>query len=113
MTHGFVLQFQSLTEKYTQSIAVFASKNAVGGEDLTKLVLKAICLLKNSGALIHGVIGDSASTNRRMWKTLDINSSDINIDNLHNWFTHPLDEKRKIFMFSYTPHLIKCIRNRL
>lgn len=109
-THGLVLQFQSLTDKYTQPIAVFASQSAVKGEDLARLVLKAICLLENAGALIHGVISDGASTNRKMWKILQIDSS---IDGLKTYFPHPLDDKRKVFIFSDTPHLIKCVRNRL
>ena len=109
-THGLVLMFQSLTSKYTQPIACFASKSAVPGKDLAKIVLRAICLLENAGALIHGVIGDGASTNRKMWKLLGIDTS---IDGLKSFFDHPLDENRKIFLFSDTPHLIKCIRNRL
>lgn len=63
-THGLVLQFQSITEKYTQPIAVFASKNAVSGDDLAKFVLRAICLLENAGAFIHGVVGDEMTTTR-------------------------------------------------
>jgi len=42
-THGLMLIFQSLTEKYTQPIAVFASKASVVGEDLAKIILKGIC----------------------------------------------------------------------
>ena len=109
-SHGLVLMFQSLTEKYTQPIAVFASNKAVSGDDLAKIVLKAICLLEKAGALINGVIGDGASTNRKMWKNLNINST---IDNIRSHFNHPLDDNRKVFMFSDTPHLFKCIRNRL
>ena len=109
-SHGLILMFQSLTEKYTQPIAVFASSTPVCGGKLAKLVVKAICLLEKAGALIHGVIGDGAITNRKMWKLLRINS---NIDELKNYFTHPLDNDRKVFMFSDTPHLFKCIRNRL
>ena len=109
-THGLVIMFQCLTENYAQPIAVFASKNAVGGEELAKLVVKAICLLENAGAFVHGIIGDGASTNRKMWSVLGI-CTDMN--NLKNWLSHPLDQERKIFMFSDSPHLIKCIRNRL
>ena len=109
-THGLVLMFQSLTAKYSQPIACFASNKNVHGEELAKIVLRAICLLENAGAIIHGVIGDGASTNRKMWKILGINTT---INKLRSSFDHPLDEKRKIFMFSDTPHLIKCIRNRL
>lgn len=82
-THGLVLMFQSMTEKYTQPIAVFASKTPVAGDDLSKLVVKGICLLENSGAIVHGVIRDGASTNRKMWKLLKIDSS---VDGLRNYF---------------------------
>ena len=86
------------------------SSTPVSGDNLAKLIIKAICLLENHVALIHGVIVDGASTNRRMWKLLNI---DTDIDNLNNHFVHPLDESRKVFMFSDAPHLIKCIRNKL
>lgn len=67
-------------------------------------------MLANAGALIHGVIADGASTNRRMWTCLGVDTSNIN---LMTSITHPLFDDRKIFVFSDTPHLIKCIRNRL
>lgn len=108
--HGLVVQFQSLNDKFTQPIAVFASKNSVCGDELAKIVVKAICMLENAGAKIHGVIADGAKTNRRMWTCLGINSSR---DNLRTSFSHPLDEDRQVFIFSDMPHLIKCIRNRL
>jgi len=37
---------------------------------------------------------------------------DESLNNCNNCFVYPLDENRKIFMFSDTP-LFKCIRNRL
>ncbi|XP_051159622.1 uncharacterized protein LOC127285741 [Leptopilina boulardi] len=109
-THGLVLMFQSLTEKYSQPIAVFASKNSVHGNELAKLVVQSIYYLENCGAKIHGILGDGASTNDKMWKLLNIKSSR---EDTKCWFTHPCDENRKVFMFSDAPHLIKCIRNRL
>lgn len=108
--HGLVVQFQSINDKFCQPIAVFTSKNAVHGEELAKIVIKAICMLENAGAIIHGVVSDGASTNRKMWKHFGIDASQ---DNLKTFFTHPLNENRKVFVFSDTPHLIKCVRNRL
>lgn len=35
------------------------------------------------------------------------------INEVKNWFEHPTDENRKIFVFSDTPHIFKNIRNRL
>ena len=47
-THGRVLQYQSLTEKYTQPIAVFVSKHSVHGDELAKITLKANKVLEES-----------------------------------------------------------------
>ena len=54
--------FQSLTDSFTQPVAVFASKNSVKGDELSKLVVKAISFMEKNGAKIHGVIGDGAAT---------------------------------------------------
>lgn len=109
-THGLVLMFQPLADTYTQPIAVFASKNPVKGEELTKLVVKAIIYLERSGAKIHGVIADGAATNAKMWSMLGVSGA---MGNTKTWFTHPVDEERKVFVFSDAPHVIKNIRNRL
>ena len=110
-SHGLVFMFQSLTKKDDSlPIAVFASKNSVAGEEFSKLAVKAICLSEKAGAVIHGIIGDGASTNRKMWSMFNIETGK---ENLKNWFVHPLNDKRKIFIFSDAPHLIKCIRNAL
>ena len=57
-THGLVIMYQSLTENYSQPIATFASKNSVAGEELSKIIIKAVCLLEKAEVLIHGLIGD-------------------------------------------------------
>lgn len=102
--------FQSLAETYTQPIAVFASKSPVKGEELAKIAVKAIAYLEESGAKIHGINADGASTNKKMWSLLGITTS---IDDTKTWFSHPLDNEQKVFVFSDTPHLMKTIRNRL
>lgn len=109
-THGLVIMFQPLSDKYTQPIAVFASKNSVQGDELTKLVVEAIAFLENSGVKIHGVIADGAKTNQKMWSLLDVRGT---ISDTKTWFTHPLDTERKVFVFSDVPHVFKNIRNRL
>ncbi|XP_071572941.1 uncharacterized protein [Temnothorax nylanderi] len=109
-THGLVIMFQPLADKYTQPIAVFASKNPVKGDELAKLVVKAIAYLEKCGAKIHGVISDGAHTNRKMWSLLDVRGS---LHETKTWFTHPLDNERKVFVFSDVPHVFKNIRNRL
>lgn len=106
--HGLVLLFQPLADKFTQPIGVFVSTNSVKGE-LAKLVVTAKTLLENSGARIHGVLGDGARTNTKMGEMLEINSS---LQNTKTWFTHPLDNARRVF-FSPMPDLFKNIHNRL
>ncbi|XP_026819390.1 uncharacterized protein LOC113558072 [Rhopalosiphum maidis] len=86
--HGLVLMWQSLAEHFTQPIAVFASKGPVKGIDLAKLVIKAILLLEDAGGQVVGLTCDGASTNRFMWKELEIcskyNCINMNPDN-HVW----------------------------
>lgn len=98
-THGLVLMFQPLADSYTQPIAVFASKNPVKSDELAKIV----------GARIHGV-ADGAATNVKMWSILGISGS---MEDTKTWFMHPVDDDRKVFVFSDTPHVIKNVRNRL
>lgn len=80
------------------------------GMVLAQLIIKAISILENSGAKIDGIVSDGASTNRKLWVKLGISGS---IDCVKNYIIHPLDDSRKIFMFSDAPHLIKNVRNRL
>ena len=35
------------------------------------------------------------------------------LTNTRNWFQHPLNDDRKLFVFSDIPHVLKNIRNRL
>ncbi|XP_024876928.1 uncharacterized protein LOC112457862 [Temnothorax curvispinosus] len=109
-THGLVVMFQFLADTYTQPIAVFASKNPVKGEELAKLVVKGIIYLERCGTTIHGVIADGAATNQKMWSLLKVRGT---MQDTKTWFTHPLDDEKKVFVFSDTPHVIKNIRNRL
>lgn len=109
-THGLVFLFQPLADTFTQPIAVFASKGPTKGEELAKLAVKAIALLEISGVFIHGIISDGAHTNAKMGSILGVERS---INNTKTWFTHPLNNERKIFIFSDVPHIIKNIRNRL
>ena len=109
-THGLVLMYKAIAAKYTQPIAVFASKGPAQGTELAKIVIEAIMLLANVGAMVHGIISDGATTNRTMWSDLGISGVK---DKCQPFFTHPCEESRKIFVLSDTSHLIKTIRNRL
>jgi len=77
---------------------------------LAQLVIKSICLLENIGLRVDGVVSDGASTNRKLWIELGISGQKNKITNS---FEHPLNPKRKVFMFADAPHLIKNVRNRL
>lgn len=109
-THGLVLMFQPLADSYTQPIAVFASKGPVGGLTLTQIIIKAVFLLENAGAKVHGLVSDGAQTNRKVWKELGIRG---NLNDCQSHVEHFVDSARQFFVFSDTPHLIKNVRNRL
>jgi hypothetical protein len=82
----------------------------VNGTVLTQLLLKSIILLERAGAKIHGFVSDGATMNRKVWTELGLSGK---VDHFKNYFVHPLNDHRKVYAFSDTPHLIKCIRNRL
>lgn len=105
-----LLLFCPFGDSYAQPIGVFAAKNATKGSILAQLLLQAIVMLEEAGAKIHGFVCDGASTNRSMWNILGVNGS---LKESCNSFTHPVDPERKVFAFSDTPHLFKCVRNRL
>lgn len=109
-TSALVFMFQPLADKYTQPICAFASKGPVSGGVLAQLIVKAIVLLEQSGAKVHGVVSDAAASNRKFWTELGVNGS---LGNTKSWFEHPCGEDRKVYVFSDTPHLIKNVRNRL
>lgn len=108
--HGLVFMFIPFEDNYAQPVDVFALKGPTKGVVLTQLVIKAITVLEKAGAFIQGIICDGAVPNRKFWSEMGICGK---INKVKNWFEHPTDEKRKIYVFSNTPHLSKNIRNRL
>lgn len=77
---------------------------------MAQLVIKSICFLENIGLKVNGVVSDGASTNRKLWEEFGISGQK---NRIINSFEHPLNPKRKVFMFADSPHLIKNVRNRL
>jgi len=67
-------------------------------------------LLENVGAKIDGMVCDGAATNRKLWTEFEVSGQ---INKVKNYFSHPSDNKRKIYVLSDASHLIKCVRNRL
>ncbi|KAH7942060.1 hypothetical protein HPB49_020112 [Dermacentor silvarum] len=108
--HALVFMFIPFGESYTQPVGVFASRGPTKGTVLSQLVLQAIILLENAGAIVDGIVCDGASTNRRMWTELGI---DGKLGAKKNSFEHPMSDARKVYVFSDVPHLVKCVRNRL
>ena len=94
--HALVLMFYPLYEDYSQPIAVFTSNGPMSGDTLAKIVVQAIVLLENAGAKIHGVISDGGGPNRKMWNVMGCCRK---MDAFKNYFQHPLDDKRKVFIF--------------
>lgn len=89
---------------------MFASKGPTKGTLLAQLLIQCIVKLEQAGVFVDGVVCDGASTNRSMWKQLGISGA---LGSVVNAFEHPLDSSRKVYVLSDTPHLFKCIRNRL
>jgi len=102
--------FIPLADDYAQPIGVFASKGPTKGVVIAQLILKAITLLEASGAFIHGIVCDGSAPNRKFWTEMGISGK---LNSVKNWFEHPNDSKRKIFVLSDTPHLFKNVRNIL
>lgn len=66
--------------------------------------------MEDAGALVHGVVSDGASPNRKFWEHVGISGR---LGTEQCFFNHPIDPDRKVFVFSDAPHLIKTIRNHL
>lgn len=130
--HGLVFMFVPFAETYAQPIGVVASRGPTKGNrdrrlsppssfvfmmlilltgvHLARLVIQALILLEEAGAIVDGVVCDGAATNRAMWNQLGISGR---LDSCHHYFEHPVDGARKVYVFSDVPHLVKCARNRL
>ncbi len=61
------------------------------------------------GIRVMGVIFDGAATNISMCNKMGAN---ISIDNLTNWFSHPVT-KAKVYVFLDACHMLKLMRNLL
>ena len=107
--HGLVLLLQPLAADFDQPFAVFSSKGPTNGLTLARILIEAIVMLEQAGARIHGIVSDGASPNRKFWSEMGCSGKR---ENLKNWFCHPTEPDRKVFLFLDTPHLIKTVRNR-
>jgi hypothetical protein len=62
--HVPVFMFRPYKAKWVQPFACFASKGAAFGSILFELILKAIVILHNHGAVVKGVVSDGAQSNK-------------------------------------------------
>lgn len=108
--HGLIFMFQPLQGSFVQPVAVCMSKGPACGTTIAKLVIQAVSVLKKAGAIMHGVVSDGSAPNRKFWKEMGVSGK---INNVRSWFPLPTMADRKVYVFSDTPHLMKCVRNRL
>ncbi|KAI9560466.1 hypothetical protein GHT06_014488 [Daphnia sinensis] len=96
---------------WIQPFAVFASKHVTSGEDLYRLVLKALMLLEEHGAIVKSIVCDCADTNKIIWSLAGVycHTDDCKAI-LNNIMKFPTTQEMIYFMGN-APHLIKCIRN--
>ena len=119
--YALVFLFSSVHGSFHQPIGTYLSQNATKGETLAKLMLQAIVEVEKAGGLVDGIICDGATPNRKMWTFFGISGKIVHknkkgeIERRHASFymPNPVSQYRVIYFFSDTPHLIKCIRNRL
>ena len=111
--HALVFVFRPYMASWIQPFAVFASKNSTSGDDLHRLVLKALVLLEEHGAIVKSIVCDGAATNKKMWSLAGVyGHTDDHKAILNNVMLHPTNQE-KIFVMGDAPHLIKCIRNHI
>jgi len=108
--HALVFLFQPHMSGWVQTIGCFCAAGTTPTTVLAKLILRAIILLENSGAEVDGLVCDGASTNRAALRSFGFCGE---INKICNSMTNPCDDKRSIFFFCDTPHLLKTVRNNL
>lgn len=104
--HALVFMFQPFRGTWVQVLGCFLTRASVPGSVLHKLMLECVILLSNSGFHVDAVTTDGAQWNRAVWKLLNINAENVSAP-------HPCDERRRLWMISDFPHLIKCTRNAI
>lgn len=108
--HALVFLFQPHRGGWMQTIGSFCSLGTTPTFILSKLIVQAIILLENCGALVDGIVCDGATTNRAALGTFGFNGQKGTVNNK---MVNPCAENRHIYFFCDTPHLLKTIRNNL
>lgn len=102
--HALVVMFQPFKGKWVQTLGCFLSCGSASGTVLHQILLESIILAERAGLKVDGIASDGASWNRSMWDKFGVTEDNVSVK-------HPVDERRKLWMFSDFPHLIKCLRN--
>jgi hypothetical protein len=108
--HALVFLFQPHLGGWLQTIGCFCSAGTTPSAILSKLILEAIILLENCGAVVDGLVSDGASTNRAALANLGFCGD---LGKVRNKMINPRDSQRSVFFFCDIPHLLKTIRNNL
>jgi Transposase protein len=99
--HALVVMFQSHLGGWVQTVGCFCSSGTTPSAILSKLLLKAIILLENAGAIVDGLVCDGAATNRAALENFGFCGK---LANPCNKMTNPCDDRRNIYFF-LMPHI--------
>ncbi|OXU16304.1 hypothetical protein TSAR_006395 [Trichomalopsis sarcophagae] len=102
--HALVIMFQPFKGKWVQSLGCFLSRGSANGTVLHQILVEAIILAERAGLKVDGIANDGASWNRAMWDHFGVTEKNVSVE-------HIVDPTRRLWFFSYFPHLIKCLRN--
>lgn len=72
-----------------------------------EILLDVISKLYSINYTVVAMVRDLGPTNAKLLKSMDIDCI------LNNYFCHPVDLEKKVFVFNDVPHLIKLVRNNL
>jgi hypothetical protein len=108
--HALVFMFRPYQANWVQPFAVFGSAGAASGENIYRLLLKALIILKQNGATVTSVVCDGAQPNKTAWKKAGIGCTS---DEVINKMVHPTDPENMVHFLLDPPHAFKCIRNQI
>lgn len=132
--NALVFMFSSLCGDFSQPIAIFPSEGPTNAKILGQMLVLAILKIEEAGGRVLAVVGDGASTNKKMFRDMEVEGKydskyeedksisddfglgdliDFSKDPTKHWFQNPYDDNRNVYVISDPPHLLKCIRNNL
>jgi len=94
-----VVMARGLIKKWKQPVFVDFDKKMT-----TSLLIDIIKELDKNNCTVCAIVSDCGGGNVGLWRQLDISTE-------KTYFIHPLDSKKKMFVFADPPHLIKLVRN--